>query len=85
MNVTVAYAGHSQVVDRPGRQTFSLVPNLTRDPVAFDAPVVARVEIKSGKGALGTNLADVSDRDHAGARDLVVMDDFIYGEPRGIE
>lgn len=53
--------------------------------VAFDAPVIARVEIKSGKGVLGSNLADVSDRDHAGARDLVVMDDFIYGEPRGIE
>ena len=53
--------------------------------VAFDTPAVARVGIKSGKGALGANLADVSDRDHAGARDLVVMDDFIYGEPRGIE
>ena len=32
MNVTFAYAGHSQVVDRPGRQTFQLVPNLTGDP-----------------------------------------------------
>jgi hypothetical protein len=39
----------------------------------------------SGNGVLGINMADVSDLDHAGARDLVVMDDFIYGEPRGIE
>jgi len=53
--------------------------------VAFDTPVINRVEIKSGKGPLGSNLADVSDRDHEGARDLVVMDDFIYGEPRRIE
>jgi hypothetical protein len=53
--------------------------------VAFDTSVINRVEIKSGKGALGSSLADVSDRDHEGARDLVVMDDFIYGEPRGLE
>lgn len=53
--------------------------------VAFDSPVINRVEIKSGKGVLGSGLADVSDRDHEGARDLVVMDDFIYGEPRRLE
>jgi hypothetical protein len=27
-------------------------------------------------------LDDISDKDHGKARDLVVMDDFIYGEPR---
>lgn len=53
--------------------------------VAFDTPAIARVQIKSGKGSLGSSLADVSDRDREGARDLVVMDDFIYGEPRVIE
>ena len=53
--------------------------------VAFDTPVITRVEIKSGKGPLGSTLADVSDRNHQGARDLVVMDDFIYGEPRAIQ
>lgn len=53
--------------------------------VAFDTPTITRVQIKSGKGSLGSSLPDVSDRDHEGARDLVVMDDFIYGEPRGIE
>jgi hypothetical protein len=50
--------------------------------VAFDTQVISRVEIKSGKGVLSSTLSDVSDRNHEGARDLVVMDDFIYGEPR---
>lgn len=53
--------------------------------VAFDKPVIARVEIKSGEGALGASSNDVSDRDHGPARDLVVMDDFIYGEPRALQ
>lgn len=53
--------------------------------VAFDTQVISRVEIKSGKAALGSNVSDVSDRDHNGAPDLVVMDDFIYGEPRVIQ
>ena len=50
--------------------------------VKFATPLVAAVEIKSGQGPLGADAADVSDRDHGPARDLVVMDDFIYGEPR---
>lgn len=50
--------------------------------VAFSSPVIAGVEITSGKGPLGSDAADVSDRDQGPARDLVVMDDFIYGEPR---
>jgi len=50
--------------------------------VAFSSPVAARVEITSGKGPLGSDAEDVSDRDHGPARDLVIMDDFIYGEPR---
>ncbi len=50
--------------------------------VAFPSPVVASVEITSGKGSLGSDADDVSDQDHGPARDLVIMDDFIYGEPR---
>jgi hypothetical protein len=52
--------------------------------VKFPAAIVAAVEIKSGQGPLGADAADVSDRDHAAARDLVIMDDFVYGEPRSI-
>ena len=50
--------------------------------VKFPSEIVAAVEIRSGHGPLGSDANDVSDRDHGPARDLVVMDDFIYGEPR---
>jgi hypothetical protein len=49
--------------------------------VKFPQPVVARVEIISGKGALGSESFDVSSRNDGPARDLAIMDDFIYGEP----
>jgi hypothetical protein len=40
--------------------------------------LVTRVRITSGQGALGATVQDVS---AGGALDLVVMDDFLYGEP----
>jgi len=46
--------------------------------------VIASAEITSGKAALGSDADDVSDRDHGPARDRVIMDDFIYGEPRAL-
>jgi hypothetical protein len=52
--------------------------------VALSSPMVARVEITSGKGALGSDADDVSDQEGP-ARDLVIMDDFIYGEPRALQ
>ena len=52
MNVTFAYAGHSAVLDRPGRQTFQLVPNLARDPVAFDAPLLKPLRFREAMSAL---------------------------------
>src|SRR5262245_25384961 len=52
--------------------------------VRFPSPLVAAIEIRSGQGPLGADAADVSDRDHGPARDLVIMDDFIYGEPRAV-
>lgn len=45
----------------------------------FDRPIVARVVIVSGNAALSAALTDVS---AGGTRDLVVMDDFVYGEPQ---
>jgi hypothetical protein len=47
----------------------------------YAEPIVARVEIVSGKAALGADSFDVSDRDRGPAHDLVIMDDFLYGEP----
>jgi len=49
--------------------------------VQFQTPIVARVEIESGQAAIDRNSTDVDDSDREGARDLVIMDDFIYGEP----
>jgi len=52
--------------------------------VRFPTPLVAAIEIRSGQGPLGADATDVSDRDHGPARDLVIMDDFVYGEPRAV-
>lgn len=52
--------------------------------VKFQTPLVTAIEIRSGQGPLGPDEADVSDRDHGPARDLVIMDDFVYGEPRAV-
>jgi len=49
--------------------------------VSFPTAVVARVEIQSGQGVIAVGSSDFSDRDREPATDLVIMDDFIYGEP----
>ena len=46
--------------------------------------VLKHVREVACEGPLGPDAADVSDRDHGPARDLVIMDDFIYGEPRAV-
>ena len=45
----------------------------------FDSAIVARVLITSGEAALDATTQDLS---ADGTKDLVVMDDFVYGEPR---
>jgi hypothetical protein len=47
--------------------------------VSFDTPIIARVRITLGTGALA---ADVNDITSGGALDLVVFDNVIYGEPK---
>jgi hypothetical protein len=47
--------------------------------VAFDRPIVARVEVRSGEAALSAGANDLSD---GGLYDLVVTDDFLFGEPQ---
>jgi hypothetical protein len=46
--------------------------------VKYDAVVVARVKITCGNGAIGAGVNDIS---AGGAYDLVVVDNFIFGEP----
>jgi hypothetical protein len=48
----------------------------------FDQAIVARVRLTLGNGALGAAVNDVS---AGGALDLVVADNFVYGEPKRIQ
>ena len=56
-----------------GTQQFSFIG------AVFDSPIIARVLITSGDAALSATTVDVS---AGGTTDLVVMDDFVYGEPQ---
>ena len=47
--------------------------------VTFADPIIARVRITLGTGALGATVNDVTS---GGTADLVVLDNVIYGEPR---
>jgi len=58
---------------RAGAQEFSFVG------AVFPASIVHRVVITSGEAALNGTIADLS---AGGTKDLVVMDDFVYGEPQ---
>jgi hypothetical protein len=55
----------------PGSETLSFLG------VAFTTPVVSRVRIVSGTAAVGGNVTDTA------SVDVVVLDDFIFGEPSG--
>ena len=83
-------------VDRPGSTTIEFfdvhdvriglitAPNhsdahlLSFTGAVFDGPIVARVVITSGDAPLTATAVDIS---AGGTQDLVVMDDFVYGEP----
>ncbi len=52
-----------------GNQTLSFIG------VSFTTPVIGRVRLTSGNAALGSGVNE------SATTDLVVMDDFIYGEP----
>jgi len=49
--------------------------------VSFPYEKITRIKITSGNGALGAGVKDVT---NGGSYDLVVMDDFLYDEPKAL-
>lgn len=61
------------VLATPGSETLSFLG------VTFTSAAIAKVRITSGDAAPGAGVLDVSEV--GGTKDIVVMDDFIFGEP----
>jgi hypothetical protein len=68
--------GHFTAPTRSDRRGLSFLG------IVFRNPVIRTVHVIAGDGNLGNGSVDVS---QGGLHDLVVMDDFIYGEPNAIE
>ena len=52
MNVKFAYLGRSELRPAPGGQILNLEPNLSRDPVSFDAPLLQPLRFREAISAL---------------------------------
>ena len=52
MNLTLAYLGHSSLSTSGSGQVLSLAPNLNREPVAFDAPLLQPLRFREAISAL---------------------------------
>jgi hypothetical protein len=52
MNLTLAYFGHSSMSTSSSGQVLSLAPNLNREPVAFDAPLLQPLRFREAISAL---------------------------------
>jgi hypothetical protein len=88
-DVDVAGSTTIELLDETGRSLGTFAAPVRSDAsglsfvgAVFTEPLVARVRITLGNGALGAGVNDIS---VGGANDLVVTDNFIYGEPKHIE
>jgi hypothetical protein len=52
VNIKLAYLGHSDLKTAGTRQTLSLAPNLAREAVAFDGPLLQPLRFREGMSAL---------------------------------
>ena len=84
-DVDLANTSALELFDRDGRSLGRILAPSRTDAnglsfvgVKFDTPLVARVKITCGSGALGAGVNDITD---GGPADLVVVDNVIYGEP----
>jgi hypothetical protein len=73
------YANDGRLLGRYDVPTRSDATGLSFVGIKYDSVAVARVKITLGQGALGAGVADVS---AGGTQDLVVVDDFLFGEPQ---
>ncbi|MFL5515796.1 MAG: hypothetical protein ACJ8DJ_06550 [Gemmatimonadales bacterium] len=73
------YANDGRLLGRYDVPVRSDATGLSFVGVKYDSVAVARVRITLGQGALGAGISDVS---AGGTLDLVVVDDFLYGEPQ---
>jgi len=88
-DVDVASASTLEFFDKTGRSLGKVVAPTRSDAAGlsfvggvFSETIVARVRITLGTGALGGTVNDIS---AGGALDLVVVDNFFYGEPKLIQ
>jgi hypothetical protein len=88
-DVDLAGSARIEPFDRDGKSLGVFVAPTRSDArglsfvgVRFEQSIVARVRITTGTGALGPGVRDVTDH---GTYDLVVVDNFIFGEPKAIQ
>ncbi|MEQ9407061.1 MAG: Ig-like domain-containing protein [Fuerstiella sp.] len=86
-DVDKSFTSQLQFFDAAGEQIFQrFVPATAGDGsqsfvgAGFDDPVIARVRITAGEGSL-LSSGSPNDFTQGGPDDLVVLDDFIFGEP----
>lgn len=88
-DVEVAGATTIELFDRAGQSLGKIEAPVRSDAAGlsfvgarFTQAIIARARITLGTGALGATINDIS---AGGTLDLVVTDNFIYGEPRAIK
>jgi hypothetical protein len=88
-DVDVAGATTIELFDRGGQSLGRIAAPVRSDAAGlsfvgarFTQAIVARARITLGTGALGATVNDIS---AGGTLDLVVTDNFIYGEPKAIK